>query len=276
MLVLEPTYTIAGDEGFDVDGMISALRTAADGSTRLLIAYVDIGQAEDYRTYWGEGWVAPTETEPGDPDFLVTIDPDGWSGNYPVAYWDSRWQELWIGEDGIIAQLATHGFDGIYLDWIEAYDDEKVIERAEVAGKDAPDEMVSFISRLKEAGQSITPDFLVIAQNAPYLLDDATDDYASKIDALAVEDTWFGGDGDAGWDDPDAGDIANSYADDYSTDALLTQYDRYLALDKPVFTVDYCISESNASWVYAESRAHGFVPLVTRVPLSELTETPPP
>ena len=67
---------------------------------------------------------------------LVTLDPDGWSGNYPVAYWDERWQALWTDEGGIIDELTNLGFDGIYLDWVEAYDDDAVIEAAEEEGVD--------------------------------------------------------------------------------------------------------------------------------------------
>lgn len=276
LLVLEPTYNNVGSEDFDVSGMISTLRTTSGGTRRLLLAYIDIGQAEDYRTYWQSSWVAPTATQRGDPDFLVTTDPDGWSGNYPVAYWDTDWQDIWLGSNGLIAALANLGFDGVYLDWVEAYDDEKVMEVADADGINAPNAMVSFISAIRQAGRAVISDFLVIGQNAPYLLDDATSDYAAVIDALAMEDTWFSGAGDADWDDANAGDIANDNTDRFATDQLLTQYEDYLNRSLPVFTVDYCISQSNATQVYQDSSAAGLIPLVTRVSLSQVTETPPP
>ena len=51
---------------------------------KLVLAYVDIGEAEDYRIYWQPGWRV------GDPAWIAGDAPDGWEGNYPVAYWDKR------------------------------------------------------------------------------------------------------------------------------------------------------------------------------------------
>jgi cysteinyl-tRNA synthetase len=275
LLVLEPTRTVAGVEDFDTRGMLAALRWRPDGEPRLLLAYVDVGEAEDYRTYWEEDWQPPTWFGPGNPDFIITVDPDGWSGDYPVAYWDPGWQEIWLGDDGLIAGLARDGFDGVYLDWIEAYDDDTVRAAAEEQDVDPGMEMLWFIEGIREAGQSVIPDFIVVAQNAPYLLDEDPDFYAEIVDALAMEDTWFMGEGDAEWNDPAGGDIPNDYTDDWSTGSLLEQYQEYLARDIPVFTVDYCLDVDNADFVYDEARRHGLRPLVTRVALSRLTETPP-
>ncbi len=44
----------------------------------------------------------------------------------------------------------------------------------------------------------------------------------------------------------------------------------------PVFSVDYCLNPQNAQQVYREARRAGLRPLVTRVALSRITETPPP
>ena len=55
----------------------------------------------------------------------------------------------------------------------------------------------------------------------------------------------------------------------------IAQSRKYLELGIPVFTVDYCIDEDNAYEVYEAAREYGFIPLVTRVSLSGITETPP-
>lgn len=276
MLVVEPGFNFT-ESPYDIDYLVSKLKQKPNGEDRILLAYIDIGQAEDYRDYWPSNWVAPTATQAGSPDFLVTIDPDGWSGNYPVAYWDTDWQDIWTGPNGLIEQLANYGFDGVYLDWVEAYDDDKVIERAEMNNINPEDEMMLFIQRIGDKGKGIKSDFLVIPQNAPYLLDADPDFYTSIIDGVATEDTWFYGEGDGEWDSSDAGDLTGGerHADDYSTASRIAQSKKYLALGLPVFTVDYCISTSNAAFVYNESRANGFIPIVTRVSLSEITETPP-
>jgi len=276
MLVVEPGFNFIEDQ-FDVDYLVPSLKQKPNGDERILLAYIDIGQAEDYRTYWESTWVAPTATEIGIPDFLITIDPDGWSGNYPVAYWDPAWQDIWLGTNGIIEQIANYGFDGIYLDWVEAYDDDKVREAAAADGVNPENEMILFIEKMRNLGKSIKSNFLVVPQNAPYLLDANPSFYTSIIDALATEDTWFYGEGDVEWNDADAGDLSGGdrHAGDYSTTNRITQSKKYLARGIPVFTVDYCISEKNARQSYINSYNNGFIPLVTRVPLTNITETPP-
>jgi len=193
---------------YDTAAMIDQLRTTPGGTERLLIAYIDVGQAEWYRDYWVEGWEPPPVSGgTGTPDFILAADPDGWAGNFVVAYWDERWKELWLGtgaSDGIIAELATLGFDGVYLDWVEAYDDERVQDAA--GDLDPAEEMAIFVEQIGNRGREITPEFLVIAQNATYLIDELADpaQYAGAIDGLAVEDTWYYGDGSSeNWNDGD-------------------------------------------------------------------------
>ncbi len=59
MLVLEPGQNFAG-WAYGTGAMVRALRHKPDGSRRVLLAYVNIGQAEDYRDYWRPDWVAPS------------------------------------------------------------------------------------------------------------------------------------------------------------------------------------------------------------------------
>jgi uncharacterized protein (TIGR01370 family) len=277
MLVVEPGFNFK-EYPYNVNYLVPTLKQKPNGDERILLAYIDIGQAEDYRTYWKDSWMAPTTTAPGIPNFIVTNDPDGWEGNYPVAYWDTRWQKIWVGANGLIEQIANYGFDGVYLDWVEAYDDDKIREVAAVQAISTEHEMMNFIEGIRSLGKSINPDFLVVSQNAPYLLDSNPDRYISIIDALATEDTWFYGEGDEPWESPLAGDLTGGerHAGDYSTANRIVQSSKYLDLGIPVFSVDYCISESNAEQTYINSYENGFIPLVTRVSLTNITETPPP
>ncbi len=111
MLVLEPGQNFAG-WAYGTGAMVRALRHKPDGSRRVLLAYVNIGQAEDYRDYWRPDWVAPVRRRRGVPSFLIPADPDGWPGNYPVAYWDPRWQAVWLGGGGLSLIWCGSGSTG--------------------------------------------------------------------------------------------------------------------------------------------------------------------
>lgn len=276
MLVLESGINDKDSDDEFARQLIGRLRTLPDGRRRLLIAYIDIGQAEDYRAYWKKDWQAPDGRGPGKPSFLLAPDPDGWNGSCQVAYWDKAWQKIWLAEDGVVPRLARLGFDGIYLDWIDAYGDPKVVAAAKRAGLDPALEMIEFVGRLGDAGRRISPGFLVIAQNAVELIDSAADRYTQKIDAVSFEDTWFYGKGGAKWNSPKAGDLRHQDEDaDWTPQKRITLYRKYLARGLPVFTVDYCVNEANAAFVYSQAIAADFRPLVTRVSLSQMTVTPP-
>lgn len=271
MLVLEPTRTVQGDEDFDTARMVRRLQTMPGGGRRLVIAYVDIGEAEDYRTYWQMHWRAPTATRRGTPDFLITVDPDGWPGNYPVAYWDARWKQIvFSAEDSLLDMALDDGFDGIYMDWVGAYDDDAVIAAAEDEGLDPADEMITFIAELRQAARARDDSFLVIAQNAPDLVT-GHPQYLQIIDAITQEDLHFSGEADTRWNDPASGDIRTPDGPgEWTRQWLYSRLDVYLAAGLPVFTVDYCLDADNAAEARRLSLARGYVPLVTRTPLDRL------
>ncbi len=266
MLVVEPGTGKAAEE------LVKALRLTPQGQPRVLLAYVSPGEAEKWRPYWRKDWVAPGRGRRGSPDFLVTRDPDGWGGSYPVAYWKPEWKKLWLGSDGIIAQLARAGFDGAYLDWVEAYDEKHVAKAAKAEHLDPALEMIHFIEEIRAAGRAVNPGFVVIPQNAPELIDVAPERYAATIDGLAVEDTWFAGKADADWDSAGAGDVPTKREGEDGTLARLKQFRKYQDRGLPVFSLDYCRSRANAELVYREARQAGLVPLVSRVSLSKVTE----
>ena len=95
---------------------VSALKLKSNGTARLVIAYMSIGEAENYRYYWQPEW----NTEP--PSWLAGENPD-WPGNYSVRYWDKDWQDIIYGSDGsYLKKIIDAGFDGVYLDIIDAFE----------------------------------------------------------------------------------------------------------------------------------------------------------
>ncbi len=95
---------------------IDQIRAKANGGKRLVICYMSIGEAEDYRYYWQSSW------EDQDPDWLDGENPD-WEGNYKVKYWEKEWQDIIFGNgESYTKKIIDADFDGIYLDIIEAYE----------------------------------------------------------------------------------------------------------------------------------------------------------
>ena len=269
LLVIEPTRTVIGSEGFDTAGLVRALHERG----KLVLAYIDIGEAEDYRTYWAAEWQAPTEDGPGAPDFLVTVDPDGWSGNYPVAYWDERWKDIVIyGEGSVLSQVLADGFDGVYLDWIEAYAEEHIAAAAEEAGVEPAEEMVTFVREIAEYGRAGRPGFIVLPQNGAELARERPE-YLRVIDGLAQEDLTFRGEADSEWGDPDSGDIPVPQED---REYLRELFELYQGAGLPILCVDYALEPDDVALAYANAGEAGCLGYVSQTPLSRLTETPPP
>jgi len=95
---------------------IEQLKTKQNGGTRLVICYMSIGEAEDYRYYWQADWSV------GSPDWLLEENPD-WEGNFKVKYWEQDWQNIIYGyEDSYLTMILDAGFDGVYLDIIDAFE----------------------------------------------------------------------------------------------------------------------------------------------------------
>jgi len=92
---------------------VASLKTKANGGSRLVLCYLSIGEAEDYRSYWRTAWrEAP-------PEWLLEENPD-WPGNYPVQYWDPNWQAIILAA---VDRILEAGFDGLYLDRIDMYEE---------------------------------------------------------------------------------------------------------------------------------------------------------
>lgn len=95
---------------------IDLLKTKANGGKRLVICYMSIGEAEDYRYYW------QTEWNTSKPEWLDAENPD-WAGNFKVKYWHPEWQAIIYGNDAsYLKKILDANFDGVYLDIIDAFE----------------------------------------------------------------------------------------------------------------------------------------------------------
>ncbi|MHC4547827.1 MAG: endo alpha-1,4 polygalactosaminidase [Planctomycetota bacterium] len=266
LVVIDPARSVRGREAFPTRDVVARLQRRG----KLCLAYLNVGQAEAYRTYWRSHWRAPTAERAGHPAYLLTVDPEGWPGDYPVAYWDYRWRAvLWGSPDAPLDRILADGFDGAYLDWILGFQDPTVAAAARRAGVDPARAMMELVRDLRAHARRRNPDFVLIAQNGASLVE-AQPAFAAVIDAVSQEGLSFAGKADVTWDDAGAGDVAIPARGDWSTPALAASLRRCLEHDLPVFTLDYAASRKNAEQARRLSRDLGFVPFVSRTPLDRL------
>lgn len=264
MLVLEPTDTVAGSESFNAAQMVTQLHasTGEAGRAKEVIAYIDVGEAENYRSYWQSGWNTQR------PSWIVGTDPDGWAGNYPVAYWDPAWQAI---VKQMVASAVHDGFDGAYFDWLQAYQFPGVTAAAKAAGLDPQAELDKFVAMIGSYAQSLKPGFVLIAQNAPEMGKDPA--YMKWFDAIGQEDLVYTGSST----NPNSGQVPGDVPVDPATSATAqADLSVWQAAGKKVFDVEYAVQSAHASQAYAFGQSKGYVTYVGNQLLDHLSTTPPP
>jgi uncharacterized protein (TIGR01370 family) len=291
MVVIDPMVTY--DYSFDTKDMVNRIKAskASDGVHRkLVVAYIDIGQAEEWRWYWDGHTMYEEEGECKNnyiqaiqtwAPWVVACDPDGWAGNYPVAFWENDWKDIVIHGstlgshlglyfDSMLDEVIQDGFDGIYLDWVEAWEMDAVQTRAQSEGKNPGQEMLNFIKEMRTYGKQYNPDFIVIQQNSSQLINEVgANALKNVVDAIAQEGVWWDGNAiDDDWNNPDGYDQASC-----CTNYYLTRLRTFQAAGFPVFVCDYAVQQADD--VYQKAAAEGFIAYATRRPLNRLTTTPP-
>ncbi|GAC1504255.1 MAG: hypothetical protein NVS1B14_10030 [Vulcanimicrobiaceae bacterium] len=296
MVVIDVPSSLAENGAYNdaVDVAMIKASLGESGHHKIVLAYVDIGEAEDYRRYWQTAWKwndhASLRTT---PEWILGKDPDGWPGNYPVAFWKSQWQDIMYNKPGsVLDRVLAAGYDGIYMDWVEAGSFQPVIDRARVDRVNPDQAMIAYISAIKKKARATNPKFLTIAQNATGLR--SYPQYMRLLDGQGQEQVFFDGTATGGSNaDPAQGDCAlplhhgapppasnPGYCQGLSTlEGSSEDYVRalgdYLQAGIPVFTIDYALDSQHAAFVYAQDRWFNFVGLVTMRSLGDLTATPP-
>lgn len=94
---------------------VASLKTKLNGGQRLVISYMNIGSAEKYRYYWKKSWGLHHP-------LWLKKKYDGYKDEIWVKFWKDEWQEIIYGnDDSYTKKLLNAGFDGAYLDNVEAY-----------------------------------------------------------------------------------------------------------------------------------------------------------
>lgn len=223
---------------------LERLKLKPDGSRRIVLAYISIGEAESYRSYWQDGW----KKQP--PAWLLRENPD-WEENYAVCFWDPEWQSLLCGSRGAyLDRILAQGFDGIYLDKCDVTDDLKHHEKKAAALRsDLNGDMVALVGKLSAYARTQRPGFLVVMQNAETLLERA--ELRQAIDGVAKEELLFG---------MDAAERPNS-ADDIQWSRQ--RLDLMRRDGKPVFVVEYLNDRTKIAKAVEQLTRLGYVPYVS-------------
>jgi len=253
-IVLDPVF--AGDtpwERADLD----AIRSGEAG--RKVLAYISIGEAEDYRPYWLPEWGSGGKRTAAAPAWLGIENPE-WKGNYQVKYWNADWQKLMLAA---IDDAMGLGFDGVYLDIVDGFqiyeqgadnylDDRMNPETKQTYRRD----MVDWVKAIAVRTRAKNPAALVIPQNGSQLA--AHKDFVEVISAQGIEDLFTNG---------------KKLQPASHTDEILSHLKTLASAKKPMLLIEYPKTPERQALSKKLAEENGLVWLVTDRQLKTLGES---
>ena len=222
---------------------VQRLQTKPDGRPRLVIAYLSVGAAEEYRRYWRSEWGTAA------PEWLGPANPD-WPRSHSVRYWQDDWQQILA--DGL-SQIIEAGLDGVFLDRVDAYHDWSETRSTALA------DMAGLVAKLATAARQKAPGFLIIGQNAEQLLPNVM--YRNAIDAVSKESLMSGLTGAGRRNTPDQIDWSLHYLKPAQRAGL------------KIFTIEYLDSPADIAIAREFHSEHGFALFPGTRMLDRLPET---
>ncbi len=215
------------------------------------IAYISIGEAEDYRFYWQEGW------RQNPPSWLGEENPE-WEGNYAVKYWNEGWKDIILS---YLDKIMEQGFSGVYLDKVDEFEYWSSPNNngdVHLSEEEAARRMINLITDIANycRGKSDSS-FYIIPQNGERLINFDNSSLLDTISGWAVEDLFYDG------TDPIPLNVTQ----------VRTHYlDAVYAAGKPVFSVDYVddgsgYSEGNKERIddyYGKALNKGYIPYAAK------------
>jgi cysteinyl-tRNA synthetase, unknown class len=226
------------------------IASVKNGGERIVLSYLSIGEAEDYRYYFDEAWINPQTGQPGffAPCWLCLTN-EAWEGNYKVQYWSTAWQNNIFD---YLEKIMEAGFDGVYLDIIDGFEywsDTGNGEGYSIEEEDAAEKMINFIYGISREARELDRDFIIILQNGENIFEYDNDGKLMKtIDGIAVEDLYY--------DERDR-------QDEDDTDYRIEYLEMIIKKDKPVLVVDYTVTSGSDAVVedfIDRARNDGFLP----------------
>lgn len=262
-----------GESGRFTDKEIDTLKDSPGGLKRVL-AYMSIGEAENYRWYWNGSWDTDNDGIPdkGAPSWLGSSNPD-WPGNYKVKYWDPDWQAIVFGSStSYLDKIIDAGFDGVYLDIIDAYEYWGYDGDSGMNRETAEDEMVDFVIKISEYAKNKNSNFGIFPQNGALLGEH--EDYLAAVTGIGQEDVYYGYDEDGQKTPKKVRKELEEHLDIFKNAGKLVltiNYPFACSEDEPCFNRE---TRKKTNKAYKLSKRKGYVPYCTVRNLNYLTINP--
>lgn len=226
---------------------------------RKVLAYISIGEAEDYRAYWRKEWGRHGKLSTAAPAWLSAENPE-WKGNYRVKYWNAEWQRLILTA---IDDAMARGFDGVYLDIVDGFETFEQDGAEFIDDRVNPDtkqsyrrDMVDWVKAIAARARAINPAATVIPQNGSQLLANA--DFLSVISAIGIEDLFTNG---------------NKLQPTSHTREVLSHLKKMVEAQKPVLLIEYSKSAKRQALSKKLAMENGMIWLITDRKLMTLGES---
>ena len=253
-IVLDAAF--AGDTPWE-QADLDTIRSGKAG--RKVVAYLSIGEAEDYRPYWQSEWVSNGKRTAAAPAWLGIENPE-WKGNYQIKYWDADWQKLVLAA---IDDAMARGFDGVYLDIVDGFqtyeqgadgylDDRMNPETKQTYRRD----MVDWVKAIAARARAKNPVALVIPQNGSQLA--PHQDFVEIISAQGIEDLFTDG---------------NKLQPTSHTDEILSHLKTLASAKKPVLLIEYPKTPEQQALSKKLAEENGLVWLLTDRQLKTLGQS---
>lgn len=226
-------------------------------SGRMVLAYMSIGEAENYRFYWQDWW-KPDPDPPswkGIPKFLGPENKT-WNGNYLVDYRNKDWEKIIFS---YIDKIINQGFDGIFIDKIDSYIN---LEEKPYYIKNSRKKIEKLAAKISLYAKNKRKGFKIIANNAEELALEKNsalenESYLNAIDGIVKESLFIYN-----------GKIRGK-KEINNTIKLLKIFKKN---QKTVFIIEYpdLNNKKLINWIYEQSYKNGFLPYCGPVELNAI------
>ena len=197
---------------------------------KLVLAYLCVGGAEEWRDYWRESWREKPPAWLGEPD-------PRWPGSYRVKFWRREWWEIVHKQLGKILAL---GYDGAFLDLVDVYRywESRGIHHAKGT-------MIGLIESLSREAKQTNPNFIIIAHNCPELI--LAKKFSESVDGIGVESLWY---------------LYGKPRPRSQVNWVLDYLDAAVDMGKVVLVIEYLDEPEKIKDFFHKARRRGYVPYV--------------